>query len=185
MSTGMIAAKYASALLKYVDETGGGEKVYRQVEAIDNALSQVVQLRQIVDDPVSVSADDKIKACSAVLGDEPMADELARFMKLVIEKGRVQYLRLIFKSFLERYLKSRNIHIVYLTTAVASEDLEKKITEIVKKRTGGTVVLRANVDPDIIGGFVFRCEDLMLDASVKTQIDKIRQQFIEKNRRIV
>lgn len=185
MSTGMIAAKYASALLKYVDETGGGEKVYRQVEAIDGALSQIMQLRQIVDDPVSISVEDKIKACAAVLGDEPMADELSRFLRLVIEKGRVQYLRLIFKSFLERYLKSRNIHVVYLTTAIESEELGQKITEIVKKRTGGSVLLRTNVDPDIIGGFVFRCEDLMLDASVKAQLDKIRQQFIEKNRRIV
>jgi F-type H+-transporting ATPase subunit delta len=43
----------------------------------------------------------------------------------------------------------------------------------------------AEVDPAIVGGFVFTVDDLMLDASVARQIELIRRQFVEKNNRIV
>ena len=41
------------------------------------------------------------------------------------------------------------------------------------------------MDPDLVGGFVFDLEDYLLDASVRRQLDLIREQFIEKNRRII
>ena len=41
------------------------------------------------------------------------------------------------------------------------------------------------MDPDLVGGFVFDLEDYLLDASVRHQLDLIREQFIEKNRRII
>lgn len=185
MSTGMIAAKYASALLKFVDETGSGEKTFNQVCSLDCALDTIEVLRNVVFNPVSVSKEEKIKACETVLQGEKMTDELSRFLSLVIDNGRIQYLRLILKSFRERYLKSRNIHIVQLTTAIESEELSKKITDLVKRNTGGEVILQTQVDASLIGGFVFRCDDLMLDASVRRQLDVIKRQFIEKNRRIV
>jgi F-type H+-transporting ATPase subunit delta len=41
------------------------------------------------------------------------------------------------------------------------------------------------VDPKILGGFIFEIDDYRLDASVATQFEKIKKQFIEKNKRIV
>ena len=47
------------------------------------------------------------------------------------------------------------------------------------------MVIEVEVDPSIIGGFIFDIDDYMLDASVIRQLDDIRVQFIERNRRIV
>ena len=41
------------------------------------------------------------------------------------------------------------------------------------------------VDPSLIGGFVFDIDDAIIDKSVSRQLELIREQFIEKNRRIV
>ena len=50
MSEGIIASRYAKALLKLVDETGNGEVVVRQVQELQEAMGSVPDLRRAVDD---------------------------------------------------------------------------------------------------------------------------------------
>ena len=63
--------------------------------------------------------------------------------------------------------------------------LKRKLTDIVHDETGGTLELETRIDPSLIGGFVFDMEWTRLDASIATQFKKVKQQFVDKNRRIV
>ncbi|MBQ3975977.1 MAG: F0F1 ATP synthase subunit delta [Bacteroidales bacterium] len=45
--------------------------------------------------------------------------------------------------------------------------------------------LNVKLDPSLIGGFRLVVDDLLLDASVSSQLEKLRRQFIEKTSRIV
>lgn len=51
--------------------------------------------------------------------------------------------------------------------------------------TGGEVRLEEKADPDIIGGLVLTVGDYRLDASVRGQLETLRKEFIDKNKRIV
>ena len=53
------------------------------------------------------------------------------------------------------------------------------------RRTRGRVELETTVDPALIGGFVMQLGDLRLDASVATQLERVRTQLEARNRRIV
>ncbi len=59
MNTGIIASRYAEALLKLVDETGGGETVIVQVQRLREALDSVPDLRRALVDTAVVSRDQK------------------------------------------------------------------------------------------------------------------------------
>ena len=65
-----------------------------------------------------------------------------------------------------------------LVTAVPLGD---GVTEMVRsrmqERSGCTVNVTAKVDPSIIGGFVFRMEDTLLDASVASQLRLLRRRL--------
>ena len=50
---------------------------------------------------------------------------------------------------------------------------------------GGTVELVVEVNREIIGGFLLRVGGRLMDGSVKGQLERIRHQFIVKNRNIV
>ena len=50
MNTGIIATRYATALLKLVEETGSGELVAAQVQVIEKALDEVPDFRRAVDE---------------------------------------------------------------------------------------------------------------------------------------
>lgn len=226
MNTGIIATRYATALLKLVEETGSGELVAAQVQVIEKALDEVPDFRRAVDDP-AVAAVQKISLFEAALKDS-MAQELHKFLELLIRNGRIGDVRLVLTTFVTEYYRSRHIKRARLVVAdpallssssvsgsdspVAGSDssvavsvrgtvirqtrlpegdsrrpgsLESRLRELIGKETGCELLLETKVDPSLIGGFVFEVEDTVLDASVSRQLDFIRRQFIEKNRRIV
>lgn len=188
MNTGIIASRYATALLKLVDETGSEETVAAQVQALEKALDEVPDFRRALDDP-AVPAARKISLAEASL-EGPMAPDLCKFLELLIRNGRIGDIRLVLMAFITEYYRSR--HILRATLAVADPalleagaSLESRLRDLVKEKTGCGLILKTEVNPSLIGGFVFEVEDTVLDASVSRQLDVIRRQFIEKNRRIV
>ena len=206
MNTGIIATRYATALLKLVEETGSGELVAAQVQVIEKALDEVPDLRRAVDDP-AVAAVQKISLFEASLKDS-MAQELHKFLELLIRNGRIGDVRLVLTTFVTEYYRSRHIKRARLVVAdpalldpeptpsdpvpvegslrqAQRPALESRLRELIGKETGCELLLETKVDPSLIGGFVFEVEDMILDASVSRQLDVIRHQFIEKNRRIV
>ena len=206
MNTGIIATRYATALLKLVEETGSGELVAAQVQVIEKALDEVPDFRRAVDDP-AVAAVQKISLFEASLKDS-MAQELHKFLELLIRNGRIGDVRLVLTTFVTEYYRSRHIKRARLVVAdpalldpeptpsdpvpvegslrqAQRPALESRLRELIGKETGCELLLETKVDPSLIGGFVVEVEDMILDASVSRQLDVIRHQFIEKNRRIV
>ena len=115
-----------------------------------------------------------------------ISQQMQKFFRLVIREKREKYLAYIIQSFIDLYRKQEKIRVGKLTTAVpiATEEVER-IRKIVVDSAGGTAEFTTKVDPSIEGGFIFEINTYRLDASVADQMRRIKQQFIEKNRRIV
>ena len=158
MNTGIIASRYAAALLRYTQETGGGERVCAQV-------------RRLLDHPEQRPG--------------PLEPELDRFVRLLVKNGRLEDVRLVFRSFLTQYYRSRGIRVARLTTVVPSAELEDRIRAMLERQLGGEILIESSVDPALIGGFTLEVGDYLLDASVRRQIETIRRQFVISNNRIV
>ena len=195
MNTGIIASRYATALLKLVDETSSsagsgqssGEVVVAQARAILNALKNLPDLRRTITDP-SVPSDKKRSLLETVVS-ETIAPELRKFFNLLIRNGRIGDIALALKSFEDQYYESRGIIRGKLTLSSppdsAAKKLEDGLKNLIEKKTGKTLLLTTDVDESLIGGFVLEVEDRLLDASVSRQLEIIKNQFVEKNRRIV
>lgn len=158
MNIGVISSRYATALLDYVRETGGAEKVRAQVE--------------------SLLRGDVVEA-------EDLAPELQRFVSLVASNSRADCLKLMFTLFLKKYDESRNTRTARLRTAVPVPGLEDRISKLLSERFGGGFELESGVDPSLIGGYVVELDDYTLDASVKHQLDTLRRELVDNDKRIV
>lgn len=186
MNTGIIASRYAQALLKRVDETGNGETVLQQVRELARVLGTLPEFRRLVEDGVEVTDARKMQLFETALSSSgPMAPELKAFLQLLLRNGRGSQARLVFHNFEADYYHSRRIRKGKLKVTAVSHALEAQLQRLVESRTGCRLLLETEVDPALIGGFVFEIEDLLLDASVKHQLEMIRHQFVERNRRIV
>lgn len=158
MNSGIISSRYAKALLLFVNETGNGEAVYNQI-------------RQVLQNPDPMP--------------EQWEPELQKFIGMLVRNGRTEYVKYIFHSFIDMYNASRGRTLAHLKTAVPAPYLEDRLKPMLSGKLGGEVLLDVSVDPGLIGGFVLTIDDKMLDASVLRQIEKIRGEFLDKNKRIV
>jgi F-type H+-transporting ATPase subunit delta len=181
----LIRTRYAEALVKYVRETGNGESVCKQAERLAHVLGEVPDLSRMIAAKDVVANSKKRALLRTALG-EPMAPDLMRFVNLLLQNGRIGALRFILLDFVERYRRSIGIRKAHLKVAVPpTEELLTRLAALVKERTGDEALIDVEVDPSLIGGFVFDIDDAMIDKSVARKLELIKLQFIEKNRRIV
>ena len=185
MNVGIIRTRYAEALVKYVRETGRGTAVCNQAERLAHVLEEVPDLSRMVGAVDVISDAEKLKLLKTALG-EPMEQDLERFLRLLMQNGRIGYLREILLDFADRYRRSIGVRKAHLKVAVPPPDsLLQRLGALVREHTGDQALIDVEVDPSLIGGFVFDIDDAIIDTSVARQLEVIRLQYIEKNRRIV
>ena len=184
MNTGAISIRYARALLMFANEAGVAAKVYQEALTLRKSFRQVAELRRAMELPV-MTRDDKFRVLVQAAGGE-ITKQMQKFLELVLDEKREKFLVGINQAFIDLYRKQEKIRVGKLTTAVpiAPEEVER-IRQIVVQSAGGTAEFATKVDPSIEGGFIFEINTYRLNASVADQMRRIKQQFIEKNRRIV
>ena len=158
MNSGAVTKRYARALLLYTQERGSADRVSEQVRGMLRSTSRL---------PSELEPD------------------LERFIRLLVARGRTDYLMRILRCFLDMYVESVGLKNVRLVTAVPSPGLEERVRASIEKRTGCKVVIETEVDPGLIGGFRITVNGEMLDASVRHQLQLLERKFVEKNNRIV
>ena len=184
MNTGAISMRYARSLLMFANEAGVAAKVYQEALTLHKSFLQVAELRRAMELPV-ISRSDKIRVLVQAAGGE-ITMQMKKFLELVLNEKREKFLIGINQAFIDLYRKQEKIRVGKLTTAVpiAPEEVDR-IRQIVVQSAGGTAEFATKVDPSIEGGFIFEINTYRLNASVAVQMRRIKQQFIEKNRRIV
>ncbi len=186
MDIGIIARRYAKALIAYAVEQKAEDVVYQEILMFVKNYQEIKQVAEVLDNPL-LAAEQKINIICQAASNEA-SPVFRKFAALVVSHHREAFLPFIAHSFIGLYRKMKHISIGQLITAVPVADkeadrLEKWIEDLAANSTD--VILDKKVDPKILGGFIFEIDDYRLDASVATQFEKIKKQFIEKNKRIV
>ena len=184
MNTGVIAVRYAKALLEYAKKQSKKEIVYAEVKVLVEHFSTMPELKRAIDNPV-LSSDEKLRLLQQAAGGDSVSEEMKRFFALVLKGRREKYLQLMMYSYIDLYLNDKNIILGKLTTAVASDKLMTHFENLFSKKLNGQVKIETRVDEKLIGGYIIELAGYRMDASVANQLERVKQQFIERNRRIV
>ena len=184
MNTGPIAHRYAKAALKYAQDTGSGEKLYSQACVLVLRMQELRQLADAVQKHPEVSLERKLEILDTALG-ELMAEELRRFVVLVYEQKRIEHFERMLYSFIEQYRSANAIMVGKLVTAAPVAGLKERLQAALAEKTGVSVLLDEDINPEILGGFVLNIDDYRVDASVEGQFRLLRRELIDNNNRIV
>lgn len=188
MNAGVISSRYARALLAFSLREGDADTLCRQAALLLQRFDEVPQLRKLLSDK-TLGKDDTGQLSTllqAAIGDEALTPSLERFLSFVQQKGRMGYLRLMLHSFTEQYYREKGIRRAILITAVPpTEALLEKYRAVAGRRFGGTIQLESVIDPSIIGGAILTVDGHRLDASLAGQLERLRNELKEKNKRIV
>ncbi|MBM9613416.1 F0F1 ATP synthase subunit delta [Desulfobulbus rhabdoformis] len=101
---------------------------------------------------------------------------LTSFLNLLIEKKRADILPDIAHELKVMVEKDQNISHGSIISAIdLDQTLLDKIQATLEKLTGNKVILETQVDPSIIGGIIAKVGDLVLDGSIKTQLNGLKE----------
>lgn len=178
--------RYAKALIAYAEERQAEDQIYQELSTLAHSFLVVKGFTQALDNPV-LDVDEKFRLiCVAAHGDQKSSEEFVRFIRLVLSERRESYLHFICLMYQDLYRKKKHIGVGRLISAVpVNKATEERIRESAAHILHAHMELETVIDPTIEGGFIFDINDYRLDASIATQLKKVRRQFIEKNRRIV
>ncbi len=171
---------YAEALFEAAREREELEEVVSDLEDFVEALRENEELNlffyggQIPDR-------EKRRAIDALT--EDMVLSTRNFLKVLSDNGREE----ILEEVLARYEELVKDHLgrveVEVTTAVELSDEEReRISGRLKELLEGReVILHTSVNPDLLGGAVFRFGGRMLDSSVRGQLASLREEMLERS----
>lgn len=187
MDIGIVSRRYAKALIEYAQGLDVVDQIYKEVSMLEHSFRHTPDLRKALENPMLTTKNKQALICAATAGEREVSKEFIRFIQLVLKHRRENLLQYICISYISLYRKMRNIGVGKLTTAVpVSEEVRERIRKSASSVLQNNYMeLQIEVDPAIEGGFIFDVNDQRLDASIATQLKRIKQQFIDKNRRIV
>lgn len=175
-----VARRYAKGLLEaYVEGEGGAdlEATSSQLAALAAAVAGHAGLRLLVVNP-AIHWEQKAAILDELAERLKLEPLLRRFMRLVAEKERLDHLQAIADGFQAMVDEQRGLITAEVTAPAALDEravdvLEARLGEV----TGRPVRLTAHSDERLLGGMVTRIGDVVYDGSLRSHLQRIRQQL--------
>jgi F-type H+-transporting ATPase subunit delta len=177
MIHGSLARRYARALLTIGRGEGTSDALVLELDRFAKLMQEDRMLHEVLIGP-TVPRPQRDAVLSQVARRMNLSPTLVRFLRLLNDRRRLEYLPRILLSFREMLDEVQGRVRATVTTAAAlSAAAEAEIKATLSKLTGKEVVMTVEVHPELIGGVVTRVSGLLLDGSIKTQLRQIREEL--------
>jgi F-type H+-transporting ATPase subunit delta len=169
-----IAQVYARSLFEVAQEHDKLDVVRDQIGQFADALDGSRELQTFFFSPYFSTEEKKDGLDKALEGED---DVVRNFLAVLIENHRMPALFRVRRELDAMWREVNKLLPVQVTSAVElDEAVTRQIGEEIGRQTGRKVELTANVDPDVLGGIVLRVGNSILDASIRTRLDRLRKQ---------
>jgi len=168
-----IARVYAEALFDVAKERGKLDGIHDELGQFAAALDRSRDLQVFFFSPYFSTVEKRQGIERAVRDADP---EFVNFLELLAEKHRMPLVFRIQRQFEVRYKEEQRMLDATLTSAVELDpELVRRVGDEIGKQTGRRVELRSAVDTDILGGIVLQVGNMVLDASIRSRLERLRK----------
>jgi ATP synthase F1 delta subunit len=172
-----IARIYAQSLFEVARERDKLDAIHEQLGQVADTIAENRDLQVFLFSPYFTSAEKRDGIARAVSGAEP---ELMNFLELLAEKHRMPVIFRIRERLDELWAKEKGQLEVRLTSAVELDpEIVKRVGSEIERQTGQTIELSSDVDEGIIGGLVLRVGNMVLDASLRSKLERLRKEVAQ------
>lgn len=177
MANQKLSSRYANALMQLAAEANLLDKVFENMQLLRNSIADSKDLALLLKSPI-VKGKDKIAVLDKAF--QSKIEELStKFLHLLVNKGRESYLSEICEAFINAYNAQHKIAKVTLTTAIpATEKIIAEVTTLLTQSGKyNKVAITQKVDESIIGGFILKMDDQLLDNSIQHKLRVIKKEL--------
>ncbi len=179
MDKNKLNIRYAQALLDLALERNSLDLVYDEMKAIYHLCKESKELANVLKSPI-IKGSKKVQIVQEIFSSK-FSELTTQYLLFLVYKKREVNLKNIARAFLELYKDKNNIETAYLYTADSdsSERVSEAIIPVLETFTGKTVEKETVISPQMIGGFRLVFGDSLYDASISTQLNKLKKEFSE------
>jgi len=167
------ARVYAEALFEVGRDKGKLDTLQQQLTQFADEVDRNRELQVFFFSPYLSTAEKQEGIERAITGAEP---ELVNFLELLVDKHRMTEIFRIRREFDELWKQENRRLDVTVTSAVELDPaVVEQIGQEVERQTGEKVDLSSRIDGEILGGIVLQVGNMVLDASIRSRLEKLRK----------
>jgi len=172
-----VAIRYSKALFATALQINRLDKVLDDLREIETLAKRDERFNQILQNPL-IPASRKLKIITELF--RGRVDDLTiNFLSLVTQKKRLDVLLEMIERFAAQIDDYNGIMNGELISAIPvgpeqTEDIRVKIEAL----TGKKIRLESRVETRLIGGFIIKIRDTVIDLSVSGQLEKLRNKLV-------
>ena len=174
----MIARRYAKALVNLAEKENDLDNAGKNLTAITEVYKENSEFRQVLSD-TKVSSRVKLEILKDVLNEIKSSKLVDTFSRYLLAKRRIDFLPDIERAF--NLLLQEKLGRIEADVTAASElpeETVKKLINAISGYSGKEVEVNVTIDPSIIGGIITRIGSTVIDGSIQTHLNQIRQSII-------
>ena len=172
-----ISKRYAKALFSLGQEDGNFEQYGRDLTQFTKFCQDNVDFRQVIANPV-FAVEDRKKVLKIVLDKGDFSDSVKNFLNLLLDKNRMGAIEAITEYYSRLTDVVSNIARAEIITAMPlKEGALRRIERCLEGFTSKKIKSEVREDKGLIGGIVAKVGDLVLDGSVKAQLEGLKESF--------
>jgi len=176
MSEFNVSTRYANSLIELAEEKDNLPEIASDIRVVYDTLADSKELQRILKNPI-IKLDKKNSILSELFTSKISVSTL-NFLKFILNKRREELLFDITKRFLELHDEKFGIVNATVISAVElSEENKVYVKEQLEKFTNKKIRTEYKLDKNVIGGFLVRIGDTILDATIEHQLENLKKKF--------
>jgi F-type H+-transporting ATPase subunit delta len=176
-----VARVYAQALLGAAEKKGLASEILEEIESlVRDVLDRDPKIEQFLSS-AAVGRGLKKEVLDKAFGGRA-SEILSSFLVVLDEHDRLNLVRAVAAAYREMYDRKAGRMHVRVTSAVPLADYQgEHLRHELRSAFGRDPILETRIDPDLLGGLVVQVNDWVYDASVRTRLENICNQLIERS----
>jgi F-type H+-transporting ATPase subunit delta len=171
-----IAQVYARSLFQVAQEQGKLDVVREELGQVSETLESNHDMRLFFFSPYFSTEEKREGLRQTIEGADPVTMNL---LDVLVENHRLPLVPRIRREYERLWRDANDLLPVTVTSAVELDDaVVTRISEEIGRQTGRKVELTRTVDPSIVGGFIVRVGNSILDSSIKNRLENLRKQIV-------
>lgn len=179
MTGNIVARRYAKALFALAKKAGkkAPADYGKDLEAFASVLEASPDLLKVFANPI-IAAEMKKAVLAGVVGKLSLKPVVANFLSLLADKERLSSVLEVSAYYRTLLDEAEGVMRGQLVTAYTLSDVRQdQIKTKLEKQSGKKLVLSFAVDSSILGGVLLKVGDKVLDASLRAQLDILKEQI--------
>jgi F-type H+-transporting ATPase subunit delta len=172
---------YAEALYGAAEKQGQAAEVLDELETlVGEVFNRVPHLEEFLAS-AAVGRERKAEVLRQTFQGRA-SDVLTRFLFVLNNHDRLGVLRAVAQTYREMHdRKTGRVRVRVESVVPLSDDQQERLKKKLREALQREPILEPRIDPELLGGLVVRVEDWVYDASVRSRLDNIQKELIERS----